>query len=128
MSIAIRLRTRLHGQLVAKDVFGNRYYRRKNYRGHWKKEPRWVLYKGLPEASKVPPLWFGWLHHATEFPETATKMTHPWEKPHLPNLTGTPYAFNPSKSPSITRRFFPYKAWTPRRNESIVNHATKDDV
>ncbi|TGW15448.1 NADH-ubiquinone oxidoreductase subunit NDUFA12 family protein [Candidatus Hepatobacter penaei] len=120
--ITMRLKSWLHGQLVAKDHLGNRYYRKKNYRGHWKNEPRWVLYAGMAHATKVPPLWYGWLHHMTEFPETATKMAYPWQKPHRPNLTGTPYAFHPARTPSIAKKSYPYQAWHPPQTPAIDDH------
>ena len=111
--IAMHLRSLFFGELVAKDAFGNRYYRRKNYQGKWQKEPRWVLYKGTVEASKIPALWHSWLHHTTQFPLTVKKKYASWEKPHRPNLTGTPHAFNPNLSPSIQKGFPPYQTWKP---------------
>jgi len=46
--------------------------------------------------SKIPPLWFGWLHHTLEAPPTkVTQLPYFWEKPHQPNLTGTPRAHQP---------------------------------
>jgi NADH:ubiquinone oxidoreductase subunit len=86
--------TWLHGELVGTDEFGNRYYRSKDRR--YGRERRWVLYKGRHEASKVPPEWHAWLHHTTADPltESAAKA-RPWQKEHLPNLTGTPGAYLP---------------------------------
>jgi NADH:ubiquinone oxidoreductase subunit len=112
--------TLLYGEFVGDDESGNRYYRTRNGKidrtlGF---ERRWVVYNGIAEASKVPPDWHGWLHHVVDVPPTqeATK-THPWEKPHRPNLTGTPGAYRPSGStlgqgrrPKATGD---YKAWTP---------------
>src|SRR5262249_10244133 len=60
---------------------------------------RWVIYKGLAEASLVPPSWHGWLHHIVDTPPTQENaITYRWEKPHEPNLTGTPDAYRPSGS------------------------------
>lgn len=112
--------TWLYGEFVGVDEFGNRYYRTKGRKidptlGF---ERRWVIYNGLVEASKVPPSWHGWLHHTVDIPPTAeTVRTYPWEKPHRPNLTGTPSAYRPSGStlgqgrrPKATGD---YKAWNP---------------
>lgn len=112
----IKFLTWFKGDLVGKDFFGNTYYRKKGPESL--KERRWVIYKGFPEASKVPAEWFGWLHHMTQTPPSIeTVKRWPWEKNHLPNLTGTPYTYFPpryffshEKGPNITGD---YKAWEP---------------
>ena len=39
----------------------------------------------------IPPAWHGWMHHTVDVPPTEDNIKpHPWEKPHRPNLTGTP--------------------------------------
>lgn len=85
------------GKYVGKDAGGNRYYCRRQKHKSWLQEKRWVLYKGLAEPSKIPPLWYSWLHHTIETPPTPEELekSYFWEKPHLPNLTGTPYAYYP---------------------------------
>ena len=42
----------------------------------------------------MPAEWHGWLHYTidTALPETGNR---PWQKPHLPNATGTPLAYRP---------------------------------
>ena len=95
MTIGTRHFTWLHGELVGSDQFGNRYYRDKRTRGH-KRERRWVLYNGEPEASKVPPEWHGWLHRIVKDPPTVAKpVRRPWQKEHEPNPTGTARAYRP---------------------------------
>ncbi len=90
----IKLLTYFKGELVGVDSFGNKYYRKKG--PEKRNERRWVLYKGIPEASKVPPEWHGWLHHVEELPPQISEVKRwPWEKNHLPNLSGTPYAYRP---------------------------------
>lgn len=90
----IKLRTWFKGELVGTDSFGNQYYREKGKETI--KERRWVIYKGSPEASKIPAEWHGWLHHTMEKPLPIEKIKRwPWEKNHLPNLSGTPYAYRP---------------------------------
>jgi NADH:ubiquinone oxidoreductase subunit len=93
--------TWLYGELVGEDEFGNRYYRTR----HGKIDPslgferRWVIYRGLAEASTVPPSWHGWLHHTVDVPPTQERVEpRPWWKPHRPNLTGTPGAVRPTGS------------------------------
>jgi NADH:ubiquinone oxidoreductase subunit len=112
--------TKLYGEFVGADELGNRYYRTRGGKidptlGF---ERRWVIYNGLAEASKIPPTWHGWMHHTVDVPPPLDKTKpHPWEKPHRPNLTGTPYAHRPSGSTLAQGRrpkaTGDYKAWTP---------------
>jgi NADH:ubiquinone oxidoreductase subunit len=104
-SLGTRLFTWLRGELVGIDQFGNRYYRDKYHRplqhgaGRESRERRWVIYNGEPEASRVPPVWHGWLHYTfDEVPKDAGKKQFPWQKDYLPNLTGTPFAYRPPGS------------------------------
>jgi len=99
MTITTRLHTFFHGRLVGTDQFGNRYYTEKraiknqDQRKHAK---RWVIYKGKAEPSKVPPQWHGWLHYTLDAPLTQPDQPHYiWEKPYIPNLTGTTGAYMP---------------------------------
>jgi NADH:ubiquinone oxidoreductase subunit len=105
VDIQIRLLTWFRGQLMGTDSAGNRYYQHKSS----KRQPRrWVIYRGLTEASRIPPLWHAWLHHTLVEPPTHYQA-HPWEKPHQPNLTGTPYAYHPHGHPVQT-----YEPWSPK--------------
>lgn len=81
---------------VGEDQLGNKYFVAKPRPGY-KRERRWVIYNGAPEASKVPPEWHGWLHHQTdEIPdEQTTSFRRTWQKPHKPNMTGTKQAYRP---------------------------------
>lgn len=94
MSFGTRVFTWLHGEHVGTDEFGNRYYVDKRTKGK-QRERRWVLYKGIPEASKVPPEWHAWLHRTIVAPPTNRAPQRPWQKPHAPNLTGTDLAYRP---------------------------------
>ena len=77
-----------NGVKVGEDEQGNVYYR-----SHDSKK-RWVIYNGLAEASMIPPGWHGWMHHIVDTPPTEEKYKpRPWQKPHRPNLTGTPGAY-----------------------------------
>ncbi len=94
------------------DRFGNRYFRGKKDQGR-----RWVLYKGEAEASKVPPEWHAWLHHTIADVPPENLAAHPWQREHLPNLTGTDYAYKPAGDitkgghrPAATGD---YEAWRP---------------
>ena len=90
-TLQISLFTSLHGKKMGTDMFGNVYYTGKP-RPYSNRERRWVVYNGIAEASKVPPEWHGWLHHQTDvFPslEDTNPYRQSWQKPHMPNLTGT---------------------------------------
>jgi NADH:ubiquinone oxidoreductase subunit len=105
MTVGTWLFTWWNGRLVGTDQFGNRYYREKTLRplrpggGRDSRERRWVIYQGAPEATKVPPEWHAWLHHTIDgVPLDAGRPKYPWQKPHLPNLTGTRFAYRPPGS------------------------------
>jgi NADH:ubiquinone oxidoreductase subunit len=116
-TIGTRLFTWLKGELVGTDAYGNRYYRERGVpEGRWRR--RWVLYKGVPEASKVPPDWHAWLHRTIEAPPSEKPLPgQRWEKPHVPNLTGTRAAYLPQGHVLRTGQHAPatgdYEAWQP---------------
>jgi NADH:ubiquinone oxidoreductase subunit len=108
------------GELVGKDEQGNIYYRTRGRKidpalGF---ERRWVVYNGLAEASRISPDWHGWIHHTVDVAPTEEAYTpREWQKPHVPNMTGTPLAYRPSGStlasgqrPAATGD---YQPWTP---------------
>lgn len=103
---------------VGQDSLGNTYYAAKPRPGY-KHERRWVIYKGTPEASNVPPEWHGWLHHQTDVvpEEGAESFRRPWQKPHQPNLTGTNQAYRPPghilEGGKRDKATGDYKPWTP---------------
>lgn len=96
MSVGIRFFAWLSSQFVGVDSYGNRYYcssvhlsrRRRVHRR------RWVLYKGTPEASKIPPEWHVWLHYTVDAPLNQVGLKV-WQRGHLPNPTGTQNRYLP---------------------------------
>lgn len=96
-TIGTLIYTWMCGERVGSDTFGNRYYRSRGGRQkRYGRERRWVVYNGIDEASKVPAEWHAWLHHISEAPLTdGAAKARPWQKPHLPNLTGTRFAYRP---------------------------------
>jgi NADH:ubiquinone oxidoreductase subunit len=115
MSILTNLFTYFRGRPVGRDAAGNRYYEEKKGR-RGLRQRRWVIYPGVVEASVVPPEWHAWLHYTTDapLPEVVRKA---WQKPHEPNLTGTPLGYRPPGSEYLGGRRPPasgdYEAWTP---------------
>lgn len=114
MRIGTILYTRYHGERVGEDTFGNEYYVEKNPPTN-RRAKRWVMYKGEPEASKVPPEWHAWLHYTAEAPIRV--QARPWMKPHQPNLTGTPHAYLPpghdARGGKRDHATGDYEAWDP---------------
>ena len=105
-------------KLVGEDEFGNRYYLQKKGTGPLGVPRRFVVYKDLADASKVPPEWHGWLHHRTDTPPSKEDYkAHEWETPHVPNLTGSSAAYRPKGSmanPQDRQKVTgDYDAWTP---------------
>lgn len=106
-------------RLAGRDAYGNKYYRAKPRRGY-KRERRWVIYKGVADASRVPPEWHGWLHHQTdEFPKAENGYRKSWQKPHKQNVTGTTSAYLPPGHVLAGGERDPatgdYEAWQPPR-------------
>lgn len=112
--------TWLYGEYVGDDESGNRYYRTRGGKidpslGF---ERRWVIYNGYAEASMIPPSWYGWMHHLVDEPPTQVSyQPREWQKPHQPNLTGTPRAYRPpgsmlgqNRRPKATGD---YRPWVP---------------
>jgi NADH:ubiquinone oxidoreductase subunit len=103
--------------LVGEDEQGNRYFQEKvaSLEG---RPRRYVIYNGYAEPSRVPADWHGWLHHTFDEPPTVRPFVlKAWEKPHLPNMTGTRLAWRPKGSlangaerPKATGD---YEAWRP---------------
>lgn len=114
MDVGTKIFTWMNGKLVGEDAYGNKYYvhRRGVLRdGH---EMRWCMYKGLAEASKVPPEWHHWLHHGTDaVPTGEDPRQYAWQKEHQPNLTGTPM-------PTV-RRVTSWKAASATRRRVTTN-------
>lgn len=109
-TLGTRLFTARNGQKVGEDEQGNVFYQTRDG------ARRWVIYNGEIEASRVSPEWHGWLHHTFEAPPTEQPLPRqPWQKPHKPNLTGSPAAYHPPGSilSSAPARRKDYDAWTP---------------
>ncbi len=116
MTFGTWLFTKMRGELVGTDEQGNRYFQDKRITPGPRRK-RWVIYNGEAEASRVPPDWHGWLHYTTDTPPPAGGLPRkPWQRDHLPNLTGTPNAYHPPGSAVATSERKPkphYEAWRP---------------
>jgi len=114
MTIGTRIFTKLRGQFVGEDEFGNRYYQDKKTNTNGRKK-RWVMYNGMAEPSKVPPSWHGWLHYTTD---EILENKYDWQKAATPNLTGTSFAYYPAgakqKVGERKKVSSDYEAWEPK--------------
>lgn len=103
---------------MGEDMLGNKYYAAKPRPGYYR-DRRWVMYKGEPDASTIPPEWHGWLHHQTDdFPSNETESyRRPWQKPHQANMTGTTQAYRPPghilEGGVRDKATGDYEAWSP---------------
>jgi NADH:ubiquinone oxidoreductase subunit len=115
-TIGTRIFTWFHGRQVGHDGQGNIYYEERRAPRNGRRVRRWVLYAGVPDASAVPPEWHPWLHYTTDAP-LLEMPERPWQKPHLPNLTGTPAGYRPAghdySGGQRARATGDYEAWTP---------------
>ena len=98
--------TLLAGKFVGNDQFGNKYYF--NSKGK-----RWVIYKDVIVASKIPPEWHAWIHFLkTNIPSDNIKKFS-WQKQHEENLTGTEKAYKPegSLASDLKKNIKKYETW-----------------
>ena len=111
-TLGTRFDTWRKGRFVGSDEAGNRYYTDKTGKR------RWVIYNGVAEASAIPPGWHGWMHYRTDVaPSDESYVARDWQRPHVPNLTGSALAYRPDGSllnkgerPRVTGD---YDAWSP---------------
>jgi NADH:ubiquinone oxidoreductase subunit len=116
-SLQVHLLTFFAGELTGEDQFGNRYYQEKLLFSKFNRPlRRWILYKGTPEASKIPAEWFGWLHFTHER-QLDDREKYAWIKQHQQNMSGTPQAYRPfyqilkpDIAKSLPKR---YESWQP---------------
>lgn len=101
---------------VGEDALGNVFY--EGGRDTAGRPRRWVIYKGANDPTRVSPEWFSWLHHQVDdVPERALPNRRAWQKPAVPNLTGTNLAYRPpgalEKGGHRAAATGDYEAWTP---------------
>ncbi len=115
MNLGTRLFTWFRGREVGSDSAGNRYFEEKRAVAG-RRARRWVRYAGSNEPTRIPPEWYGWMHYTLDAPLPETNR-RPWQKPHLPNVTGTAAAYRPpghdyagGNRPASRAD---YQAWTP---------------
>lgn len=83
-----------------------------------RKQRRWVVYSGTPDASKIPPEWHAWMHHTVPHPPAAKNpLRRQWQIPYQSNMTGTDKAYLPEghtlRGGKRAAATGDYEAWTP---------------
>ena len=100
---------------VGTDRYGNKYFTKNsaspknNFRTR-----RFVVYKGMVEASKIPQEWNAWLHHVSDEVPNQNDKRPVWSKEHTPNLTGTPYAYEYKDKKDTTKIKNVISIWKPK--------------
>ena len=101
-----------NGRKVGTDGYGNVYYQGK------KNDQRWVIYQGSNDASRIPPDWYGWIHHQIDgLPDDVLPPKPKFLKDPTPNRTGTPDAYRPAgaleRGGQRAAASGDYQPWTP---------------
>jgi NADH:ubiquinone oxidoreductase subunit len=111
MNFLNKLCIKISCRKVGIDEFGNEYFTNK-------KDKRFVIYKGIVEASKIPAEWHGWMHHTTNKMPVQTNR-YSWQKIHLPNLTGTKNSYAPkgllARDGERDKVSSDYQSWNPNQ-------------
>jgi NADH:ubiquinone oxidoreductase subunit len=111
-TVGTSLFTWRNGRKVGSDGYGNVYYQSK------KGDRRWVIYNGSNDASRIPPDWYGWMHHQIDgLPDEVLPPAPKFLKAPTPNRTGTADAYRPSgaleRGGQRAAASGDYQAWTP---------------
>ena len=114
-TIGTALFSRRNGSQIGSDALGNTYFQsKKAIDGRTK---RWVIYQGANDASRIPAEWYGWIHNTTDIVPSDLPAPRDWQKPAIPNLTGTPQAYRPAGSldrgGNRAAATGDYEAWSP---------------
>ena len=121
MELANKLFSKLFGKKVGEDEFGNTFYESKKLSRYFSRYMRWVIYNGIPEATKVNVDWYCWLNHQENQPPSSnTSVIYQWIKPRNLNLTGSKFRYLPpsmhlSNKKSKLQSSADYTAWKPKQ-------------
>lgn len=97
MELANKFFSKLFGKKVGEDEFGNVFYKSNRLSRYYGRDMRWVIYNGIPEATKISANWHSWLHHQdNKVPTKNANITYKWMKPRMPNLSGSKLSYYPS--------------------------------
>ena len=93
------------GTLKGTDEYGNKYFENNAY---FTGRNRWIIYNpkhGVDyDASMVPAIWYGWLHHKTDLtPLEKPPPDYAWLPKHTPNTSGSSMGIDTLSAGQITR-------------------------
>lgn len=113
MNIFNKISIWLTSDKIGKDDYDNSYYESflTDYLG---RKRRYVIFEGINDPSKVPPMWHAWLRHMIK--DIPSNQKEHWHNGFVPNLTGTKLSYNPvnqdGKRDKVTND---YIAWNPEK-------------
>lgn len=114
-TIGTLLFSKRNGSRMGEDALGNVYF--EGGRTTDDRPRRWVIYSGPNDASRVPAEWHGWLHYTTDLTPDQQPQPRVWQKPAIPNQTGTEAAYRPAgaleRGGVRAAATGDYEAWSP---------------
>ena len=115
--IFLKIYSYFFAKKIGVDDYGNKYFEKKKLtrKNNFRKR-RFVIYNGVVEASKIPQEWNAWLHHMSNDIPNKNEEKPLWMKDHIPNLTGTPFAYEYKDKKDSTKIKNVYSVWKPRKN------------
>ncbi len=91
MSLIDKIYITLTSKFIGTDEFGNKYYESRLVKDSLNDYARYVIYSGINEPSKVPPLWNMWIRHLSDEAPSNDSKLYKWQRSFVPNLTGTKF-------------------------------------
>lgn len=99
MKFLVRIYLNFAGTKVGVDDYGNKYFELKRTDSFGRKK-RYCLYNGKPEASKISPEWFPFMHYQIEASDVIkNRKQYKWQRNALPDLTLSEIKYLPKNHP-----------------------------
>ena len=113
----------IFGKKIGIDQYKNLYYVLSLNNALGKKR-RICIYNGIPEGTKIPPVWSDWINYRTDnIPSSVYTPKYPWIMSSLPTLTFSKYKYRQKTSskyqeeydimPQLKTKLRFYKPWSP---------------
>ncbi len=116
MSLLDNIWIKLTADFVGVDESGNKYYssHKVDYLG---RKRRYVIYNIDNDPSAISPAWHMWLHHLADNAPQTRENSFVWQKPRIPNSTGTKMAYHPLGMNCCRRKNVSadYEKWQPNK-------------
>ena len=111
MKLVNKILAKIFCKYIGEDEFQNQYFVSK-FTNSIGKNKRIVIFDGIVEASKVPPMFHAWLHYLTDIFPSKTAKKYEWQKQHQPNLTGTLLSYKYNNN-NLKEKENIYESWRP---------------